>query len=78
MRAELRQALDVLADLSYGEVGALALIWKFPDHDPVDAIPREQVSAVLRFGRIDAVRFPATARGVRRLVRVAHRGAAAP
>ena len=58
MNADLRRALDVLADMTDREVGALALIWRFPDHDPIDAIGRDQVEAALRFGRIDAARFP--------------------
>jgi hypothetical protein len=71
MTADVRRALDVLATMTDAEVGSLALLWRFPDHDPMDPIPREQVAAALRFGRIDAAGFPARARGMQKVVRMA-------
>ena len=62
MNADVRRALDVLADMTDREVGALALVWRFPDHDPLLAIGREQVAAALRFGRINAAEFPSVIR----------------
>lgn len=75
MRADVRRALDVLAGMTDREVGGLALVWKFPDHDPLDPIGRKQVAAALRFGRLDPAEFPAVVGRMLPIIRAGLRAA---